>query len=909
LTDPVAYIFTDIDNSVGKWEKGPAAMKRAVRRHDVILEDAISRHGGKIHDRNGDGVFAYFDGGDALACALDLQRAFRRETWDEVGGLSIRIGVHAALEASPGEREKADVHRTARLVASAWGGQIVISALAAAQFRPPDGATLIDLGIVYLRGLEAPHHLFALTHDDLGKEEFPPLRGVVRQSPNLPAATTPIFGREQDIADILVFLRGGARQITIVGAGGMGKTRLALEIASAAASDQETHLALLTSGPCSSEDLATAIAAALRLPQRPNVPSGSLIVEYLRDREVLLVIDNADGLSDGRLIGACLAACPGVQILVTRREPLCSAGEIVFHLRGLPPPDSADQLQASPAGMLFAQSARAADPEFNLLEADFAVFCRICELVRGSPLAMYLTAQWISVLPLAEIAAKLERGVAFLSEVGGGRTLRDVFEGSWSLLTPVQRQALASLSIFPATFDREGANAVAEADTVILLQLERKSLVERRSSYRFALHPLVQEYAAERLAEQTDDFRQRLRARHSAHYLGQVGALYKTALGPDQKRVASQLRTELPNLRAAWDFAVGAPPSGLELCAEQTFYALVFAGMFAEGVELFSNPGETLQGLCLGLKANCLVHLGRYEEAEVAARGGLQVSQEHTIVAHCHQALGNIAHARGAWAEADAHYAQALELRGGDDIGLAYTVLSLAALKTRQGRFSEARAWLEQGLMVSRRQGFVIGLLVAHLCAADVAAGENRPAEAQKALERALALVDTIDAPQQSAATRVKLGRLMVRQGRRAEATELFEQALQQAAAIGDERETIRSACGLAAALGDPERAHVLLSDAFGRARRLASAPKLATVLVEIGKNHIVEGRRQRAAYVLAIAKALDQTSVTADLEYAIGLLGGEPLPDLAPEGAQAAIEDLAAEIAPTDFAAIRKSM
>src|SRR6185312_3102062 len=226
---PLGYLFTDIDDSTGKWESSAEAMKLALARHDSLLDRIIAMNGGVIQDRAGDGVFAVFRTGNPVQCALDLQCALQAEDWGSVGGLHVRIGVHCGA-AGAREIDKRSTNRAARIVASAWGGQIVISAAAAAAFDAPPASERVDLGICRLKGVDEPMRLFGLMHPRLARDEFPPLRTLLSHGHAVPKPAAPIHGRDEEVKEISSKL-AVVRQMTIVGPGGNGKTRLALEIA------------------------------------------------------------------------------------------------------------------------------------------------------------------------------------------------------------------------------------------------------------------------------------------------------------------------------------------------------------------------------------------------------------------------------------------------------------------------------------------------------------------------------------------------------------------------------------------------------------------------------------------------------------------------------------------------------
>ena len=224
------YLFTDIEDSTERWEQAPQRMRLAVERQNAIIDGLVARHGGFIHDRAGDGVFAIFASGNPLECALQIQLAMQREDWSTVGGLALRLGVHVGKVADGATVDQASVNRAARIMGSGWGGQIVVSGDAVAAYTAPTDATFVDLGVCQFKGIDEPLRLSGLIHPLLEKKEFPPLRSHYVQGLNIPKPAAPLFGRARETGEILDQL-SSSRLLTIVGPGGNGKTRLAIELA------------------------------------------------------------------------------------------------------------------------------------------------------------------------------------------------------------------------------------------------------------------------------------------------------------------------------------------------------------------------------------------------------------------------------------------------------------------------------------------------------------------------------------------------------------------------------------------------------------------------------------------------------------------------------------------------------
>lgn len=872
---PLGYVFTDIDASTEKWERTPEAMSRAFARHGAIIDAAMAAHGGRIHDRAGDGVFALFAGADPLAAALQLQLELQRQDWSEVGGLKVRVGIHCDPRARSLEPDRAVANRAARIGASGWGGQIVVSAAAIGVYALPPGCELADLGVHRLKGIDEPMRLFGLIHPELEHREFPPLRTLRATAEALPVQGEPIFGRDEELARLKALLSGETPLVTLVGAGGAGKTRLALEVAAAMSADMLVAFVDLEHVG-EAEAFLAAACAALHLPRAAGRSPEELLLSYLREKEALLVLDNADALTGADAVLERLwRSCRGVRLMATRREPFASRGETVVRLGGLEPPRDQKALRTAPAALLFAQRARRFDPGFELQAGDFKAFCAICEAVGANPLALNLVSQWTRFLTLEEIAGKLGEGIGFLDGLASAGTgsLAGVFEGSWDLLGQEGRKALARLAVFEGGFDAGAAKAVADVDIPMLDQLERKCLLERRGRTRLLMHPLIHAFARVKLAEQ--GAHEQMAHRHGRYVLELAAHAFAEARGAGQSRVLIGFEEEWANLRAAWRHLAGANEQALLRAAiEPVFYGCMLRCRFSEGAALFSTPtaDEGLGAYFSALFANCLVQLARYDDAAAAARTALdQAGADAWVIAHAHQALGNLAHVEANKPEAQAHYERALALRRelGDDMGGFYSALSMAWLYQQQGDLEAAKSWVEQSRELCLLMDNPAGLQMVHVCAGDIAASEGRSADAAAAYEATLRLEDRAPHPQVRAVALTKLAALKAEQGELDKALGQFEAAVEIAAVLGDRRQRINTLVGMAACLrraGRTQSARRELHAALIDAREIAAPAQIARVLLELAETEAEAGEAERARWIGRLADLAGAADAAAEM-------------------------------------------
>ena len=507
-TGTVTLLLADVEGSTRLWESQPQQMTAAVAQLDRTVADLVTAHYGVRPIEQGEGdsfVVAFTSATDAVACALALQRA-------PMAPIRLRIGLHT------GEVQLRDegnyigptINKTGRLRDLAHGGQTVLSATTSdlVMDRLPQGAWLADLGVHGVRDLARPEHIMQLCHADL-HNEFPPLRtsdAVVAQ--HLPAHLTSFIGRERQIADLQGLLTAD-RLVTLTGAGGTGKTRLALE---SVVRENERfpdgvwlcELAPLDDGAAVSH----AIAAALRLQQQHGLGIEQTVIEYLRTRALLLVVDNCEHVLDAvaRLLDQVVRHCPRVSVLATSREALGVEGERILPVPPLPLDD---------ATKLFADRARAGRPDFDLDYEPVGTVAEICRRLDGLPLAIELAAARMRVMSSLDMVRRLDT-LRLLS--GGARgvhprqqSLAATIDWSYRLLAEPEQSLFIRLSVFAGGFDLDAAHGVCgedgatEDDTFELLTgLVDKSMVIVRSGTersRYGVLDTLRSYGRDRLRE------------------------------------------------------------------------------------------------------------------------------------------------------------------------------------------------------------------------------------------------------------------------------------------------------------------------------------------------------------------------------------------------------------------------
>jgi predicted ATPase/class 3 adenylate cyclase/DNA-binding CsgD family transcriptional regulator len=556
----ITLLLADVEGSTRLWESEPDAMTTAIARLDRIVDETVAGHGGVRPVEQGEGdsfVIAFSRASGAVACALDLQRA-------PLAPLRLRIGLHT------GEAQLRDEHnymgpavnRAARIRNLAHGGQTVLSGAThdLVVDHLPDGAWLADLGSHRLRDLARPERVVQLCHPDV-PVEFPALRSLDAFAHNLPVQLTSFIGREAEMAELHRLLSDN-RLVTLTGAGGAGKTRLALQVAAEMLTEFPAGVWQVDLAPLTDPTVVTiAVARALGLPDEPGRSTVETLIGFVEDRQALVLLDNCEHLLDAcaALIEELLRACPALTILTTSREPIGVAGEMMWRVPSLS--------LAGEAIELFADRAQRAHPGF-VVTADHAdAVAEICHRLDGIPLAIELAAARVRVFSPAEIVAGLHDRFRLLT--GGARTavrrqqtLRASVDWSHALLTEPERILFRRLAAFAGGFDLDAARAVGggeglEQHQVLdqLALLVDKSLVaveESQLSTRYRLLETVRQYALEKLGESGEA--DAVRTRHRDHYALIAGRLDAPVRGEHRGHL-DRVEVDIDNLRAAFQWS------------------------------------------------------------------------------------------------------------------------------------------------------------------------------------------------------------------------------------------------------------------------------------------------------------------------------------------------------------------
>jgi len=524
--DLVAFLFTDIEGSSLKWLNHRAAMQEALRAHDDVLRAAIAAHGGEIFKTGGDAFNAAFRRpSDAIGAAVDAQQTLARHDWSAVEGLGVRMAVHVGTaEKREGDYFGPALNRVARLLTLGHGGQVLVTSSAAelVAAERENRHTLRHLGAHPLDDPLQPVGVHQLDVPGL-PHEFPPLRTTENRPTNLPRQPTALIGRDAEL-ERLHGLLSQNQLVTVTGTGGVGKTRITLEMGIRLLDRFPDGAWLVELAAISDAALVPgAVTTALHIDTSSAKTPVEAMVSRLRNQDLLLLLDNCEHVIDAvaTMVEALIAAAPKVRVLISSQEPLGIAGEQIFRLPSLGVPKEthvrSEDAQQSGAMQLFTERARAADPRFTLDDRNASTVAAICRRLDGIPLAIEMAAARAPMLGVDRLAQKLDERFRVLT--GGRRTalprqqtLRATLDWSYGLLSEKEGKVLRRLSIFAGGFTLDGAGRVAGDEAIdefevidLLSHLVARSLVvadtDENASTRYRLLETTRAYALEKLAE------------------------------------------------------------------------------------------------------------------------------------------------------------------------------------------------------------------------------------------------------------------------------------------------------------------------------------------------------------------------------------------------------------------------
>jgi predicted ATPase/class 3 adenylate cyclase len=861
-TGTVTLLLADVEGSTRLWETQPTVMTAAVARLTQVVSDVIAAHDGARPVEQGEGdsfVAAFARASDAVACALELQLA-------PLAPIQLRMGVHTGEVQLRGEDNYAGptINRTARLRDLAHGGQTVLSATTSdlvVDRLPPD-TWLTDLGTHPLRDLPRPERVVQLCHPGL-RNDFPPLRAPKSLGAhNLAVQLTSFVGREAELTQVRELLAGD-RLVTLTGPGGVGKTRLAGQIAAQLAGEFDDGVWYVDLAPITDAELvAVTVARALGLPDQPGRSTMDTLLRFVRDRQMLVVLDNCEHLLDAsaEVVVAVLSGAARLTVLATSREAIGVAGEVSWRLSSLSLADEAIEL--------FTDRARHARPDFTVTDGNAAVVGEICARLDGLPLAIELAAARVRALSLAEILESLHDRFRLLT--GGARTavrrqqtLRASVDWSHALLTEPERTLFRRLAVFVGGFDLDAARVVAGGGDVqryqvldLLTLLVDKSLVvadDTGGRTRYRLLETVRQYALEKLGESGEA--DAVRTRHRDHYTAMAAVLDAPA-GTDYEQRLEQADIEIDNLRTAFGWSRENSDIELALALASSLQPLwVTRGRIREGLTWLDTALSDLDA----------------QHLDVAAPARARALAEKAV-------LDTVTGEHGSLELAEQALAIAREL---DDPALLARALTACCISAAP-KPEMARRYFAEAIALARARGdrWMLGQILDWQAYGAILAGD--PIAARAAGEEGRDLADAIDDRFYSRQCRVWLGFAQIMHGDLGGAAAQFGELAAEADAAHDAIGMVTRLVGLGYALayqGDTSAARTATDAAVAAAAELSglqeSAACAASATAAIAAGDVLTARDASEA-IVQFARMPGLGPINVERMAQVALAGGD---------------------------------
>ena len=922
----VTFLFTDIEGSTLWWEQHTEWMRRAFTRQEAILRETATAHGGYVYKMIGDAFqIAFGTALDALNAAIQAQRQLQTEHWGEAGPLRIRMALHTGVTE---EREDDYVgpilNRLGRLLSNSHGGQILVSQATHELVYEwlPEGVDLHDLGQHRLKDLVRAEHIYEVVTPDL-LSNFPPIKTVDTFPNNLPLQLTSFVGREREIVEVKRPLLGD-RFVTLTGPGGTGKTRLGLQVAAELLElfPDGTWLVELAS-ICDSTLVPQTVAAVLGIRESAGRPLITLLTDYLRQKEILLILDNCEHLLSAcaELVSILLKACPNLCILVTSREALEIPGEVTIRVPSLSIPDahriaSMESLTQYEAVRLFVERAELVQPNFALTNSNALSIAQICRRLDGIPLAIELAVARVKVMNVEQVAARLDDRFRLLT--GGSRnalprhqTLRALIDWSFDLLSETESMLFRRLSVFAGGWTLEAAEAICAGNGIepydvmdLLSQLVNKSLVlpdnEVESETRFRLLETIRQYARDKLFEAGEG--DQVRERHLDFFLNLSERAEPELRGANQVYWLNRLEREVDNIRAALEWSVEANVESALRMASALFWFWHIRSRNSEGIEWLERglavyaseqsneplSQALIRGKAINVIGSLLVMHGNPERGDELSNKSLNL----------HQRLGpagraGVAHALWNLAQGAAHHenidlAQELSEQGlaifremNDLFGIAQFLDNLGSHYLMKGDYQQAKAIWEEDLSLRRKLGDKDGIGWVQTCLAELYFWQGDLESAYTLYSNAQKAFRDVENKWAVSMTISGRGSILLAKGDFDQATKLYEEALAFGRDMGDLNAIAGRRYDLARVAwsrGDYDKAARIYEDTLDFIRReFNNKGAIAGTLFELGEvawaqgNHELAARRYEES--LALAREIQARFTTAAVLNGMGRL------------------------------------
>ncbi len=723
---------------------------------------------------------------------------------------------------------------------------------------------------------------------------------------NLPSPPTPFLGREKELSEVgRLFENPSCRLITMLGPGGIGKTRLSLQAASQRIGEFQHGVFWVPLAPVSSSDfLVSTIAKSLEFSFRGHEEPKVQLFNYLREKEMLFVMDNFEHLIDGAsLVAEILESAPKVRIIVSSRERLNLKGEWILMVEGMCCPETADMdtIKNYGAARLFIDGAQRVRPDFSLSDDTIPYIIRICQLVLGMPLAIELASAWMSVLSCKEVVDEIEQNIDFLATSMRDvperhRSMRTVFEHSWDLLSDEEKKVFMKMSVFRGGFQRDAAKKVTKASLLLLSDLVNKSLLQHYPSGRYAVHELLRQYAEEKLGERPQE-REEVHDLHSQFYCEFMCQKRKLLRGERQREVLEEIGKEIDNVRAAWMWAVEKEEVNLiDRCFDSLWRFYIVRGWYQDGEEMFGkatkkleSSGEEIEGekgLVLGkiLKRHGVFtyQLGRYEKANELLQRSISILHKldaQKEIADALNELSRLDYIKGDYPKAQQILDECLSIykKIGYREGMAAPYTILGNIAYRRGEFKDARGHYQKSYLIYKELGDRWGMAILLMNLASVAHELGEHSEAKRLYRESLAISRELGDRRGIASNLNNMGNVLKDLGEYAEAKKLYQESLEIKREIGDRKGAVMSLGNLgniACALGEYDEAKEYHEDALAMCREIGYRWGMASALIGLGNDRCEAGefKRSKECFYEALDIAMEISSIPIALDALVGI-------------------------------------
>jgi len=856
-TGTVTFLFTDIEGSTMLAQQYPDAYSRALERHHSILQNAITSNGGFVFGTAGDSFFAAFQNAeDAVRSSVDAQLKLADEERED-SIIKVRMGIHTGNVEWNGKNYMGYLvlARTARIMSAANGDQIVISDTALTLCDAVKNSfTFRDLGIRRLKDVIEPIRLYQIIAPGM-RENFPPLKTLDSHPNNLPVQLTQFIGREAEIVQVKNLLRQNSL-LTITGPGGTGKTRIALQSAADLIDEFKHGVWLAELDSISDPDVIYhSTMQTLGISEQANQDNAETLCEFLKDKELLLILDNCEHLIEACsvMVERLLRRSAKLKILTTSREALRCSGEQTFRILSMKTPDpkdenTAEQLTQYESVRLFIERALAVNQNFRVNNSNAPALAEICFQLDGIPLAIELAAARVKILPLEKILERLKDRFTLLT--GGGRnilprkqTLKALVDWSYDLLSEKEKELWHKLSIFASGWTLEAAEEICSDENMLeqeifdtINDLAKKSIiVYNQEKDRFRMLETIRQYGMEKLTSSGES--DRIEEKHLKYYLRLADIPGNKLRGKEGGYWMNLLNNEANNVEKALNRALEDPEGedGLSLALNMGYYWQI-KGYYSEGMRLIETAlskrpdASTLNHIRAHSSLGNFARLrSEYSKAEEHLKKALKISREIKVkddeAAILHR-LAILEYDRGNYNLAEKLYIENLKhyQTTGDKPAIGRTLNNLANTYSVQGNIEKANTMYEESLEIRREEGDVLGISVI-LCNIGILAYQSGNFEkAKNLLNESLQIRIEIGDRSGASITFANLGNSSFNQGEYAEAKKFYEESLSIYREIGDPAgiaEALSNLGNVSMENGDIEKALSFYEESLAIARKI----------------------------------------------------------------------------------------